>query len=68
MDKLPRKHRAVQVYFPAGVNADAWHLAQVLQGQGTTLGRELMGHSLKSLLTKYATELDAAPKSATMAG
>ena len=53
-DMLPRKHRAVQVYFPQGYNADAWHLAQVLQEQGTTLGQELMQHSLEYLLDKHS--------------
>lgn len=57
-DTLPRKYRAVQVYFPEGFNDDAWHLARVLEDQGTTLGRELMRQSLEYLLHKHSKKIE----------
>lgn len=63
-DPIPRKYRAVQVYFPEGYNADAWHLARVLEDQDTTLGRELMKQSLEYLLGKHSKLIEAHRKTA----
>lgn len=63
-DMLPRKHRAVQVYFPEGYNADAWMLARILRGHDTTLGQELMKHSLADLLDQYVVEMIEARQAA----